>query len=124
MLGETLIFFNWLRVYKHSLKCQHGCNRISIWGKVGWLDIQDLSCCVPIYFPIVMYRDGVCCCLHVSYIVYNTGVDNGSHQCLGVCEVSHTYLLGCLRYLEKQIYCFISCGYLFFCVAYKHVIEM
>ena len=29
-----------------------------------------------------------------------------------VCEVSHTYLLGCLRYGEKHaIYILISCGY-------------
>ena len=57
---------------------------------------------MPIYFPIVMYGDGVCCCLHVKYIVYNTREDNGPHKCLGVCKVSHMYLLGCLRYLEKH----------------------
>ena len=26
-----------------------------------------------------------------------------SHQSLGVCEVSYTYLLGCLRYREKRV---------------------
>ena len=32
--------------------------------------IQELSCYMQIlYLPIVMYGDGVCCCLHVTYIV-------------------------------------------------------
>ena len=53
--------------------------------------LQEFSHCVQIYFPIVMYSDGVCCCLHVTY---NTRVDNGPHQSLGLCEVSHTYMYG------------------------------
>ena len=36
---------------------------------VGWLDLQDVFHCVQIHFPIVMYGDGVCCCLHATYIV-------------------------------------------------------
>ena len=33
------------------------------------------------------------------------------HQNVGVCDVSHTYVLGCLRYGEKHAkYILISCG--------------
>ena len=31
--------------------------------------LQAFSCCVQMYFPIVMYDDGVCICLHVMYTV-------------------------------------------------------
>ena len=35
------------------------------------------------------------------------------HQNVGVCEVSHTYLLGSLRYGDKYvIYILISCGHM------------
>ena len=46
------------------------------------------------------------------------------HQNLGVCEVSHTYLLGCLRYGEKHaMYILISCGYNYV-VVYKHITQV
>ena len=73
------------------------------------------------YFPFAFYCED-CYCLHVYYIVYqhlNTQV----HQNIGVCEVLHTYLLGCLRYGEKHaIYIIISCGYNY--VVYKHVTQL
>ena len=65
----------------------------------------------PEVFSFVFYCED-CYCLHVYYIVYqhlNTQV----HQNIGVCEVSHIYLLGCLRYGEKHvIYILNSCGYM------------
>ena len=43
---------------------------------------------------------------------------------IGVCEDSHTYLLGCLRYLEKHKFIVsLTVGVCLF-VVYKHVIEM
>ena len=61
---------------------------------------------------IIMYCKSsfVVVCIYVNYIFYqymNTQV----HQNIGVCEVSHTYLLGCLRYGEKHTkYILVSCG--------------
>ena len=46
-----------------------------------------------------------CCCLHINYIVYkhlNTSALLAI-KAYGVCEVSYTYLLGCLRYREKHV---------------------
>ena len=42
-----------------------------------------------------------CCCLHVNYIVYKHFTFG--HQSLGVCKVSYTYLIRCLRYQEKHV---------------------
>ena len=76
----------------------------------------------PEVFSFVFYCKD-CYCLHVYYILYqhlNTQV----HQNVGVCEVSHTYLLGCLRYGEKHVkYILISCGYNYV-VVYKHVTQL
>ena len=65
-----------------------------------------------------------CCCLHVNYIVYkhlNTECAFG-HQSLGVCEVSYTYLLGCLRYQEKHVK--DVCCYLQTCNSIVYVVVM
>ena len=100
-------------------------------GNVWWLDLQDLSRCVQIIFPhcnvwwwnMLLFTCNVHCLKH-------TQVDIGPHQWRGVCEVSHTYLLGCLTYIltrvlcftyiltrvllgyfqKHKLYCFISCG--------------
>ena len=56
-----------------------------------------------------MYGNGVCCCLHETYNVYRTLVDNEPHQNLGMCEVSHTYLLRCW----KKIHFIVSLACLF-----------
>ena len=57
---------------------------------------QVCNACKSMMQCIVICSHG--CCLHVKYIVYkhlNTSLS------LGVCKVSDTYLLGCLRYLGE-----------------------
>ena len=74
----------------------------------------------PQVFSFVFYCEDYYC-LHVYYQHLNTQV----HQNADVCgEVSHTYLLGCLRYGEKHgIYIVISCRYSYV-VFYKHVTQL
>ena len=53
---------------------------------------------------------GVHCCLHVNYIVYKH------------CEVSYTYLLGCLRYQEKHVKDVCCC--LQTCISVVYIVVM
>ena len=57
---------------------------------------------------------GYCCCLqtfeHMSSLL--------GHQSLGVCKVSYTYLLGCLRYHVKDVCCCLqTCNSVVYVVA-------
>ena len=78
-----------------SLNCKHLSDGVSTWAK-----FDDHIYLLYKNLPFIMYYGVQCFCLHVKYIVYkhlNTECTLG-HQSLGVCEVSYTYLLGCLRY--------------------------
>ena len=87
ILGEThsLISCRCLLLFTNMYLKYLGSDGVSTWSVV-LIYIWALSCSVQKYLSIIMY---------------NTKCTLG-HQNVGVCEVSHAYLLGCLRYGERH----------------------
>ena len=66
---QTRIFFNWLRLYNIF----HCNTSMEVLGQ-NWMVTprRPPPLCANNILPIVVCSDGLCCCLHITYIVYNT----------------------------------------------------
>ena len=98
--------------YKHNIL--FGCyNGVNTQAKVdSHINHRYPLICNVHIFPISpLLKECLCCCFQVNYIVYkdlNTQVH--IEPLKRICEVSHTYQLGCLRYREKHAnYILFSC---------------
>ena len=109
-----------LLLLTHTVNCKRASDGVSTWAKFDvYIYIPRVSCYVQKNVPFIMYYGSALllftCKLHCLQTFEHMNCTFG-HQSLGVCEVSYTYLLGCLRYREKHAKMYV--------VVYKHVTQL
>ena len=82
--------------------CLQTCTNLEVVLGGSWIVIPTMSV-IQFFcrsFNVLYY--GVCWCLHVKYIVYKIFEHMSGNKTVGVCNISDTYLIRCLRYGEKH----------------------